>query len=71
MNQCLCRTLAQLEDEVAPCEAQMESWSNYLKVMAQKERQYVQQCANYEVLSLFVLRREMVLLDLVLYFDVF
>lgn len=42
------RTLAQLEDEVAPCEAQMESWSNYLKVMAQKERQYVQQCANYE-----------------------
>lgn len=42
------RTLAQLEDEVAPCEAQMESWSNYLNVMAQKERQYVQQCANYE-----------------------
>ncbi|KAK2358030.1 HAUS augmin complex subunit [Trifolium repens] len=42
------RTLAQLEDEVAPCEAQMESWSTNLQVMAAKERQYMQQSANYK-----------------------
>ncbi|KAK7316609.1 hypothetical protein RJT34_00200 [Clitoria ternatea] len=40
------RTLAQLEDEVDPCKAQMESWNTNLQVMAQKERQYMQQCAN-------------------------
>jgi HAUS augmin-like complex subunit 1 len=49
MMQCLCRTLAQLEDEVAPCEAQMESWSTNLQVMAAKERQYMHQSANYKV----------------------
>ncbi|XP_027343685.1 AUGMIN subunit 1 isoform X4 [Abrus precatorius] len=42
------RTLAQLEDEVAPCEAQMENWNTNLQVMAAKERQYMQQCANYK-----------------------
>ncbi|CAJ2634576.1 AUGMIN subunit 1-like isoform X3 [Trifolium pratense] len=42
------RTLAQLEDEVVPCEAQMESWSTNLQVMAAKERQYMQQAANYK-----------------------
>lgn len=44
------RTLAQLEDDVAPCEAQMENWKTNLAVMAAKERQYLQQCANYKVL---------------------
>ncbi|GAU11977.1 hypothetical protein TSUD_196010 [Trifolium subterraneum] len=44
----LSRTLAQLEDEVAPCEAQMGSWSTNLQVMAAKERQYMQQAANYK-----------------------
>ena len=43
------RTLAQLEDDVAPCEAQMENWKTNLAVMAAKERQYLQQCANYKV----------------------
>ncbi|XP_030924371.1 AUGMIN subunit 1-like isoform X2 [Quercus lobata] len=42
------RTLAQLEDDVAPCEAQMENWKTNLQVMAAKERQYLQQCANYK-----------------------
>ncbi|KAL5143030.1 AUGMIN subunit 1 [Glycine soja] len=42
------RTLAQLEDEVAPCEAQKESWETNLQVMAAKERQYNQQCDNYK-----------------------
>lgn len=55
MNQFICRTLAQLEDEVAPCEAQMDNWATNLQVMAAKERQYVQQCANYKVCCLFFL----------------
>ncbi|XP_057983380.1 AUGMIN subunit 1-like isoform X2 [Malania oleifera] len=42
------RTLAQLEDDVAPCEAQMENWKTNLAVMASKERQYMQQHANYK-----------------------
>ncbi|XP_062167823.1 AUGMIN subunit 1 isoform X2 [Alnus glutinosa] len=42
------RTLAQLEDDVPPCEAQMENWKTNLQVMAAKERQYLQQCANYK-----------------------
>ncbi|KAK4749867.1 hypothetical protein SAY87_027316 [Trapa incisa] len=42
------RTLAQLEDDVAPCEAQMENWKTNLAVMASKERQYMQQYANYK-----------------------
>ncbi|XP_022774771.1 AUGMIN subunit 1 [Durio zibethinus] len=44
------RTLAQLEDDVAPCEAQMENWKTNLGVMASKERQYVQQYNNYKAL---------------------
>ncbi|XP_018831779.1 AUGMIN subunit 1 isoform X2 [Juglans microcarpa x Juglans regia] len=42
------RTLAQLEDDLPPCEAQMENWKTNLQVMAAKERQYMQQCANYK-----------------------
>ncbi|KAK4281955.1 hypothetical protein QN277_013393 [Acacia crassicarpa] len=44
------RTLAQLEDEVAPCEVQMENWRTNLQVMAAKERQYLQQCTNYKAM---------------------
>ncbi|KAK4766451.1 hypothetical protein SAY87_008093 [Trapa incisa] len=42
------RTLAQLEDDVPPCEAQIENWKTNLAVMASKERQYTQQYANYK-----------------------
>ncbi|CAL0308080.1 unnamed protein product [Lupinus luteus] len=44
------RTLAQLEDEVAPCEIQMENWKTNLQVMAAKERQYLQQCSNFKAM---------------------
>ncbi|KAL4354937.1 hypothetical protein GQ457_06G034600 [Hibiscus cannabinus] len=44
------RTLAQLEDDVAPCDAQMENWRTNLGVMASKERQYMQQYNNYKAL---------------------
>ncbi|KAL1108043.1 hypothetical protein V6Z11_D03G085900, partial [Gossypium hirsutum] len=44
------RTLAQLEDDVAPCDAQMENWKTNLGVMASKERQYMQQYNNYRAL---------------------
>ncbi|KAI4300866.1 hypothetical protein L6164_034194 [Bauhinia variegata] len=44
------RTLAQLEDELAACEGQMENWKTNLQVMAAKERQYMQQCANYKAM---------------------
>ncbi|KAL9408939.1 hypothetical protein AB3S75_047344 [Citrus x aurantiifolia] len=44
------RTLGQLEDDVAPCEAQMENWKTNLAVMASKERQYLQQYNNYKAL---------------------
>ncbi|XP_017631283.1 AUGMIN subunit 1 [Gossypium arboreum] len=44
------RTLAQLEDDVAPCDAQMENWKTNLGVMASKERQYKQQYNNYKAL---------------------
>nr|KJB40485.1 hypothetical protein B456_007G066400 [Gossypium raimondii] len=44
------RTLAQLEDDVAPCDAQMENWKTNLGVMASKERQYMQQFNNYKAL---------------------
>lgn len=47
------RTLAQLEDDVAPCEAQMENWKTNLAIMVSKERQYLQQYANYKVIPLF------------------
>lgn len=42
------RTLTQLEDDVSPCEAQVENWRTNLAVMASKERQYTQQYANYK-----------------------
>ncbi|XP_010525489.1 PREDICTED: AUGMIN subunit 1-like [Tarenaya hassleriana] len=44
------KILAQLEDDVAPCESQMENWKTNLEVMASKERQYIQQYKNYETL---------------------
>ncbi|WOH12488.1 hypothetical protein DCAR_0831992 [Daucus carota subsp. sativus] len=44
------RTLAQLEDDVAPCEAQMENWNTNLHVIASKEQQYLQQHANYKAM---------------------
>lgn len=44
------RTLAQLEDDVAPCEAQMESWNTNLSIMVSKERQYLQQYSNYKAM---------------------
>ncbi|KAK8587681.1 hypothetical protein V6N13_086662 [Hibiscus sabdariffa] len=44
------RTLAQLEDDVAPCDAQVENWKTNLGVMASKERQYMQQYNNYKAL---------------------
>ncbi|KAJ9548072.1 hypothetical protein OSB04_020615 [Centaurea solstitialis] len=44
------RTLSQLEDDVAPCEAQMESWKTNLTIMVSKERQYLQQYANYKAM---------------------
>lgn len=44
------RTLAQLEDDVAPCEAQMENWKTNLAIMVSKERQYLQQYANYKAI---------------------
>ncbi|GKB87182.1 augmin subunit 1 [Tanacetum coccineum] len=45
------RTLAQLENGVAPCEAQMESWKTNLSIMVSKERQSLQQYSNYKVLN--------------------
>ncbi|GAB4851729.1 AUGMIN subunit 1 [Ancistrocladus abbreviatus] len=44
------RILAQLEDEVAPCEAQMESWKTNLALMISKEREYNQRYSNYKTL---------------------
>ncbi|KAL5565082.1 hypothetical protein UlMin_028246 [Ulmus minor] len=44
------RILAQLEDDVAPCEVQMENWKTNLAVMTAKERQYLQQSANYKAM---------------------
>lgn len=43
------RILAQLEDDVAPCESQMDNWKTNLEVMAVKEEQYIQQYKKYEV----------------------
>ncbi|CAI8597114.1 unnamed protein product [Vicia faba] len=42
------RTESQLAEEQPMCQAQMESWSTNLQVMAAKERQYMQQSANYK-----------------------
>ncbi|KAL5581572.1 hypothetical protein UlMin_014014 [Ulmus minor] len=44
------RILAQLEDDVAPCEVQMENWKTNLAIMATKERQYLQQKTSHGVL---------------------
>ncbi|KAI3782614.1 hypothetical protein L2E82_12666 [Cichorium intybus] len=44
------RTLSQLEADVAPCEAQMESWNTNLSIMVSKERQYLQQYSNYKAM---------------------
>ncbi|CAI9099700.1 OLC1v1036560C1 [Oldenlandia corymbosa var. corymbosa] len=44
------RTLAQLEDDVAPCETEMESRKTNLAIMDSKERQYVQQYSNYKAI---------------------
>ncbi|KAL9270876.1 AUGMIN subunit 1-like protein [Drosera capensis] len=44
------RILAQLEDEVAPCEAQMQNWETNLNVMISKEREYNQRYANYKAI---------------------
>ncbi|KAL0316768.1 UNVERIFIED_CONTAM: AUGMIN subunit [Sesamum radiatum] len=46
----LSRTLAQLEDETPPCEAQMEHWKTNLAIMESKERQYMQQYSNYKAM---------------------
>lgn len=43
----------QLEDDVVPCESQMENWKTNLEVMAVKEEQYIQQYKKYEVESFF------------------
>ncbi|KAI3471328.1 hypothetical protein Pfo_030693, partial [Paulownia fortunei] len=42
------RILAQLEDDIAPCEAQMEHWKTNLVIMDSKERKYLQQYSNYK-----------------------
>ncbi|XP_073277388.1 AUGMIN subunit 1-like isoform X1 [Primulina huaijiensis] len=44
------RTLSQLEDEIAPCEAQMEQWNTNVAIMDSKERQYLQQYSNYKAM---------------------
>ncbi|PSS01752.1 AUGMIN subunit like [Actinidia chinensis var. chinensis] len=44
------RTLAQLEDDVAPCEGQMDNWKTNLAIMVSKERQYLQQYSNYKAI---------------------
>ncbi|XP_042020570.1 AUGMIN subunit 1-like isoform X2 [Salvia splendens] len=43
------RTLTQLEDDIPPCEAQMEHWKTNLAIMESKERQYLQQYSNYKI----------------------
>lgn len=44
------RTLAQLEDDVTNCEAQMAHWKTNLAIMLSKERQYLQQHSNYKAI---------------------
>ncbi|XP_020884809.1 AUGMIN subunit 1 isoform X1 [Arabidopsis lyrata subsp. lyrata] len=46
------KILAQLEDDVVPCESQMENWKTNLEVMAVKEEQYIQQYKKYEQMLL-------------------
>lgn len=49
---CFGRTLSQLEDDIAPCEAQMENWKTNLAIMESKERQYLQEYGYYKVILL-------------------
>ncbi|XP_009615712.2 AUGMIN subunit 1-like [Nicotiana tomentosiformis] len=42
------RTLSQLEDDISPCEAQMENWKTNLAIMESKERQYLQEYVYYK-----------------------
>ncbi|KAK6913714.1 hypothetical protein RJ641_021035, partial [Dillenia turbinata] len=44
------KTLAKLEDELAPCEKDMEKWEKNLAMMVSKEKQYQQTCANYKAI---------------------
>ncbi|XP_060177377.1 AUGMIN subunit 1 [Lycium barbarum] len=44
------RTLSQLEDDVAPCEAQMENWKTNLAIMESKERQYLKEYGYYKAM---------------------
>lgn len=44
------RTLAQLEDDISPCETQMEDWKTKLTIMESKERQYFHQYSNYKAM---------------------
>lgn len=44
------RILAQLEEELAPCDGQMENWKTNLAVMVSKEREYNQRYSNYKAL---------------------
>ncbi|CAN6470973.1 unnamed protein product [Victoria cruziana] len=44
------RTLAQLEEDMAGCDAQIRHWQTNLSIMVSKERQYMQQYTNYKAL---------------------
>lgn len=44
------RILAQLEEELAHCDGQMENWKTNLAVMVSKEREYNQRYSNYRAL---------------------
>ncbi|KAJ7524959.1 hypothetical protein O6H91_17G029500 [Diphasiastrum complanatum] len=44
------RTLTQLEEEMAGREASMVQWQTNIKIMASKERQYLQQLANFKAI---------------------
>ncbi|KMT07929.1 hypothetical protein BVRB_6g145320 [Beta vulgaris subsp. vulgaris] len=54
------RVLAQLKDEVAPCEAQIENWKTNLPLLVSKEREYNQRYSNqlYELLFNSTVLRE-------------
>ncbi|KAF6136958.1 hypothetical protein GIB67_030722 [Kingdonia uniflora] len=44
-----CRTLAQVEDDVANSKAQMDYWKEYLAPLLSKEQQYLQELSNHKV----------------------
>ncbi|WMV52716.1 hypothetical protein MTR67_046101 [Solanum verrucosum] len=50
------RTLSQLEDDIAPCEAQMENWKTNLAIMESKERQYLQEYGYYKLIRILYFR---------------